>query len=104
MLNSRLFLILSILLLSYAHGMTQSYLVRNVTVIPMNKEVSLENQDVLIQDGIIKKVARSAKTKAGNGVTEIDGTGKYLIPGLFDMHTHFFYEQGENKNTCDAEL
>jgi imidazolonepropionase-like amidohydrolase len=49
-------------------------------------------------------VERSDKAKAGNGVTEIDGTGKYLIPGLFDMHTHFFYEQGENRNTCDAEL
>ena len=34
----------------------------------------------------------------------IDGSGKYLIPGLRDMHTHFFYEQGDNIETCELEL
>ncbi len=91
-------------LLSTIKGLTQEYAIKNVTVIPMNKEGSLKNQDVWIENGVIKKIMDAKKVKTGNGVAEIDGTGKYLIPGLFDMHAHFFYEQGENKNTCDAEL
>ena len=68
----------------------------------MNKEGILKSRDVLVENGRIKAITPTGKSKVEAIV--IDGTNKFLIPGLFDMHVHFFYEQGEHKNTCKEEL
>ena len=70
----------------------------------MTKEEVLPDQTVLVEKGIIKNISPSAKTKISKGVKVIDGRGKFLIPGLFDMHTHFLYEQGDHINTNETEL
>ena len=97
-------LLIVIFLGTLASALAQSgnYAIKNVTVIPMDRDVTLPGQTVLIENGIITTVA--PKAKIGKGFKEIDGTGKYLIPGLFDMHAHFFYEQGNHVNTCEQEL
>lgn len=59
-----------------------------VNVIPMDKNVVLENQTVLIEGELIKLVESSSKVKVPPGSVIIDGKGKYLIPGLCDMHVH----------------
>ena len=74
-----------------------SYVIKNVTVIPMNREGSWPDQTVIIENGIIKTIGDAKNTRIDKGATVIDGKGKYLMPGLFDMHVHFFYEQGEHK-------
>lgn len=76
----------------------------NVNVIPMNKEQVLPNQTVIIENGKIKQIGDAVKIKVPSNAKLIDGKGKYLVPGFFDMHAHFFYEQGNNVNTCEAEL
>ncbi len=76
----------------------------DVTVIPMTKNLRLEHQTVLIEDGKISAIVKSKDFRAGENVRLIDGRGKFVIPGLFDMHTHFFYEQVNHVNTCEAEL
>ena len=81
-----------------------SYAIKNVSVITMINEQVLQDQTVVVEKGIIKSISPSSKTKLNKGIAVIDGTGKFLIPGLFDMHTHFFYEQGEHINTNEAEL
>jgi imidazolonepropionase-like amidohydrolase len=58
----------------------------NVNVIPMDKERVLENQTVLIRDGFIVEIGKNVKIP--KEAVKIDGRGKYLIPGLMDMHTH----------------
>jgi cytosine/adenosine deaminase-related metal-dependent hydrolase len=58
----------------------------NVNVIPMDKERVLQNQTVVVRDGVIAEIGKNAKIPAGAQV--IDAKGKYLIPGLVDMHTH----------------
>ena len=80
------------------------YAIKNVTVIPMNREVALLDQTVLIEKGVITQIGNAQDVKIGKSVTVVDGRGKYLMPGLFDMHAHFFYEQGDNINTCKEEL
>lgn len=70
----------------------------------MHKELSVPDQTVLIENGVIKTIADTKVTFIDRGITVIDGKGKYLMPGLFDMHAHFFYEQGEHTNTCETEL
>jgi imidazolonepropionase-like amidohydrolase len=58
----------------------------NVSVIPMDRERVLQNQTVLIKNGVIAEIG--AKVKIPKDAVKIDGKGKYLIPGLVDMHTH----------------
>ncbi|MCI0491191.1 MAG: amidohydrolase family protein [Blastocatellia bacterium] len=62
----------------------------NVNVIPMDRERVLKNQTVVVRDGRIAEIGDAAKVKAPAGALVIDGRGKYLIPGLIDMHTHLF--------------
>lgn len=98
-------IIFLLLLLGFSRQLSgQQYAIRNVSVIPMNREIVLTNQTVLVKNGIIRKIGSSDHLKIGKGTTVIDGAGKYLMPGLMDMHVHFFYEQGEHRNTCETEL
>jgi len=60
----------------------------NVNVIPMDRERVLANQTVLVQNGLIVEIGDAKKLKLPKNAARIDGTGKYLIPGLADMHTH----------------
>lgn len=61
---------------------------RFVNVIPMDEERIIENQDVVVSLGKIVAMGETGKVDyAGNAVV-IDGRGKYLIPGLAEMHAH----------------
>jgi imidazolonepropionase-like amidohydrolase len=62
-----------------------SVLIKNATVITATKG-TLENSDLLVQDGIIKQIGKNLS--APSGVQTIDATGKYLMPGIIDAHSH----------------
>src|SRR5688500_3550891 len=62
--------------------------IRNVTVISMMGAGPATGQTVVVRDGHIAEVGATSRVRIPAGATEVDGTGKYLIPGLFDMHTH----------------
>jgi imidazolonepropionase-like amidohydrolase len=62
----------------------------NVSVVPMDSERALTDQTVLVRDGRIVAVGRSAEVVVPAGATTIDGRGKYLIPGLAEMHAHIY--------------
>lgn len=64
----------------------------NVTVIPMDSEQVLEDHTVLVRDGLIESVQPSGRVKVPKGTRVIDGSGKYLVPGLADMHVHMWSE------------
>ena len=64
----------------------------DVNVVPMKSEVILPNQTVVIKEGRIAEIGPYATTKISNKALQIDGTGKYLMPGLADMHTHVWSE------------
>lgn len=62
-----------------------SYLLRNGTIYTSNGEV-IQGGDVLIADGLIKKVSRTTGTiKVGKEVEVIDLGGKWLTPGIVDV-------------------
>jgi dihydroorotase len=63
----------------------QKYLIKAVNVV---NEGSIKNADVLISDGLIAKVEPRITQTEGN-VTEINGEGKYLLPGCIDDQVHF---------------
>ncbi len=64
----------------------------NVTVIPMDREQAVPNQTVIVREGSIVAVGPTASTPVPDGVTRIDGKGRFLLPGLADMHVHLWSE------------
>src|SRR5262245_60025779 len=63
--------------------------IENVTVIPMDSEQVLRDHTVLIEGRRITAVGPAASTKSPDGATRVDGRGKFLLPGLTEMHAHF---------------
>jgi imidazolonepropionase-like amidohydrolase len=61
----------------------------DVTVVPMDKEQTLPHQTVVVVGGRITQVASAVSAKVPHGALKIDGRGKFLMPGLADMHVHF---------------
>lgn len=70
-------------------------LITNITVIDA-EHGQRENVDVLISNNIIVDVEKNLAPDASR---RIDGTGKYLIPGLWDAHVHLAYEEGIDHRT-----
>jgi hypothetical protein len=60
----------------------------HVNVIPMDSERVMENQTVLVRDGWIERIGHSDRMEVPREASVIDGRGKYLMPGLVDMHVH----------------
>ena len=60
-------------------------LIRNATVLTITQG-TLENTDVLIRKGKIAAVGKNLKGSAGARV--MDGTGKFVMPGIIDCHSH----------------
>ena len=57
-------------------------------VLPMDRNAVLPRQTVLIRDGIIREMGPSGRVRIPAGATRIEAAGKYLMPGLADMHVH----------------
>jgi imidazolonepropionase-like amidohydrolase len=61
---------------------------QNVNVIPMDRERVLRGQTVLIEGARIAGIGPPAYVRIPPGATIVDATGKFLIPGLAEMHAH----------------
>lgn len=48
----------------------------------------IRNRTVLVRDGKIEKIMPSYSAAVGKEYTQIKASGKYLMPGLADMHVH----------------
>ena len=59
-----------------------------VTVIPMDRERSVPNQTVVVRGDRIVEIGPASRVKVPAGGVRVDGRGKYLIPGLAEMHAH----------------
>ena len=60
----------------------------NVTVLPMNADEVLPNQFVVVTGGVITAVGPAGDVDAPQGAAVINGSGRYLMPGLAEMHAH----------------
>ncbi|MEO6304322.1 MAG: amidohydrolase family protein [Bacteroidia bacterium] len=68
---------------------SQNLILKNVTVIPVNHDVAITNCNVYISNGKIVKIQAYGAKQIMKGYTVMDCAGKFLIPGLADMHAHF---------------
>jgi len=63
--------------------------IEHVAVLPMTADgAALPDQTVTIRNGRIASIEASARAKIGAGVRRVDGTAKFLMPGLTDAHVH----------------
>ncbi len=62
--------------------------ITNVTVIDGTGSGAQPNLTVIVKDKKIAEVGPSASVSIPHGAKVINGTGKFLIPGLADMHIH----------------
>jgi imidazolonepropionase-like amidohydrolase len=72
-----------------AHG--ADFLIRNVTVVDVKTGGELSKSSVWIHNGQIAAVGE--RTGAPAVAAVVNGAGKYLIPGLWDMHVHLWYRE-----------
>src|ERR1700693_5371379 len=54
------------------------------------KDAAVSDATVVIAGDRIVAVGARASTPVPDGATQIDGRGKWLIPGMIDGHVHFF--------------
>jgi imidazolonepropionase-like amidohydrolase len=71
----------------------------HVNIIDVEKGSLLQNQTVLIAQGLIRDIFPSSKKKLLKGYSIINAEGKYLIPGLIDSHVHLhnYFKSGKQR-------
>jgi hypothetical protein len=60
----------------------------DVTVVPMDRDGVLAHRTVVVRGDRIAAIASAGELAAPPGATVVDGRGKWLMPGLADMHVH----------------
>ncbi|HJZ72397.1 MAG TPA: hypothetical protein VKE51_11710 [Vicinamibacterales bacterium] len=60
----------------------------NVTVVPMDAPHVLANQTVIVKGSRIEAIGPTASTRVARRAQTIDGSNRFLMPGLADMHGH----------------
>lgn len=60
----------------------------HVNVVPMDSERVIPDATVVLVDGRITQVGSAAEVAVPAGAREFNLTGKYVVPGLMDMHVH----------------
>lgn len=73
------------LIVPQSESKIDDYLITNVSIISMLSNEITSPQNVLIRDGKIASIGKSSLSKP---VNYINGTGKFLMPGLTEMHAH----------------
>ena len=71
-------------------------IIRNGNVVLKN---SVEQKDILVENG---RIVRIAANIPADGSVEIDATGKYVFPGLIDMHVHLREPGFERKEDIES--
>ncbi len=95
-----LILILSAMLVAQANPSAQSQplVFTHVTVIDMTGASAKSNMIVVIDGGRISALGKSGKVRIPKGAQVINAAGKFMIPGLWDMHIHSGSYQDGRKN------
>lgn len=60
----------------------------NVNVVPMASELVLEQQTVVVRNGTITAIGPVDDVPIPEDAAVVDGTDRYLMPGLAEMHAH----------------
>ena len=67
---------------------TQPLVMTHVTIIDATGARPKPDQTIVIVAGRIREIGKSSAVRVPRGAQVLDATGKFLIPGLWDMHVH----------------
>ncbi|SHF09349.1 amidohydrolase family protein [Pedobacter caeni] len=103
------FLLLGIIFgqLSFAQNKAADLLIKSATIIDIKTGKTSSKQVIAIKDGMIIDVFPESQRSKYNATKTLDAQGKYVIPGLWDMHMHFGGGEElieENKNLLPLYL
>jgi len=66
----------------------QAIAFEHVTVVPMDRERVLAGYTVVVRSGRIAAMGPDGSIRIPRGAVRVDGHGRYLMPGLVDLHVH----------------
>lgn len=67
---------------------TASLVIEGVNVIDVRDGSVAEDMALVVDGDRIRAIGRSGRISVPDGTPVVDGTGKFAIPGLWDMHAH----------------
>ncbi len=71
-----------------APATAEDLVLKNVNVVDVDSGAVIAGRSVVVSDGYIKDVGAQGSVRAPAGARVIDESGRYLMPALWDMHTH----------------
>jgi len=74
----------------------KNYHIKNITIYTAESDGVLYNTDIIIASGKIKEVGKNVTC---TNCETVDGTGKYLTPGIIDEHSHIAISGDVNEPT-----
>jgi len=72
-------------------GAAHALVIAHVTVIDVVTGKTLPDMNVVVEGQRIEQAGPARQVKIPKGAQVVDGAGKFLIPGLWDMHVHVFF-------------
>ncbi len=72
----------------FPHARAESTIFVNVNVVPMSSDEVLQQQSLLVVDGKIAQIGHVDAVPVPKGAIVVDGTDRFLMPGLAEMHAH----------------
>jgi imidazolonepropionase-like amidohydrolase len=90
-----------VLLTSWTSAQTDSQktpvlVIKNTNVVDVLKGAIIPNVDVVIKDKLIYFVGKSSSKRIPSNAVVINGKGKYVSPGLWDMHFHLCWDKNND--------
>ena len=76
----------------------------NVSVLPMDRNRVLTDQTVIVRGGRIAAVGPAKRTTVPAGAVRVEGRGKFLMPGLAEMHAHVQGPQAPNAEEMNRDI
>ena len=81
-------LLVSLPLVTQGQVPPRTVAITGVTLVSMQGDEAQAGQTVVVRDGRIVEIGPSARVRLPDGAERIDGTGRWLMPGLAEMHAH----------------
>jgi len=86
-------------------GIIMKAVLKNINLLHPEQKINEKGIDILLIDGVISKIGNLTKEDSA-GAEVFNFSGKYVVPGLFDMHVHLREPGREDEETvitgCNA--
>ena len=90
-----IFAVLAALCAGGVSAQSAGFAITNVTLIDGSGAPPTPTMTVIVNGGRIATIGRAGSVRVPQDAIVVDGTGRFLIPGLWDMHVHVgSYEDG----------